>query len=223
MLIGDRGSWPRLGFTLVELIVVLGIVVLLMGLALPAIFSLRSAGQNTTCKNNLRQLAIGANNQAFHTGGKSRLPTIMWDNGLLDFVEQSNRKRSIEINPSGLHAQDRPALLTCPASPLRMSSHGKTEPAHYALVREGVICDIPVSMHVSWASWPELSHIPVTGDGPHNGWYNVVNILDGSVRELAFSPTSPVSTPQFPVVRSADLFQASILETSVDSFRARKP
>ena len=61
----------RRGFTLVELLVVIGVIGVLVGLALPAVQSARDAAGRAACQNRLRQLGIGLHN---HHAVHARFP-----------------------------------------------------------------------------------------------------------------------------------------------------
>ncbi len=50
--------WHRAAFTLTELLVVVGIIGILLGMALPAIMRVRAASDLVACKSNLRQIGI---------------------------------------------------------------------------------------------------------------------------------------------------------------------
>lgn len=91
----------RLGFTLVEVLVVIAIIGLLVALLLPAVQAAREAARRMQCSNNLRQLGLAMHN--YHASLNSFPPGFMvrghltgttpggwaWGVFLMPFIEQS--------------------------------------------------------------------------------------------------------------------------------------
>jgi prepilin-type N-terminal cleavage/methylation domain-containing protein/prepilin-type processing-associated H-X9-DG protein len=80
------------GFTLVELLVVIGIVAVLVAMLLPALQSARGAARDVTCKANLKQIHAGVIMYALQNNGvlrptfttHARLAPGEWDRALTD-------------------------------------------------------------------------------------------------------------------------------------------
>ena len=68
---GARARVSPRAFTLVELLVVIGIVSILLALLLPAVQAARGAARRTACQNQLRQIALAAHS---HVDARDRLP-----------------------------------------------------------------------------------------------------------------------------------------------------
>jgi prepilin-type N-terminal cleavage/methylation domain-containing protein/prepilin-type processing-associated H-X9-DG protein len=66
----------RRGFTLVEMLVVISLIVVLASLALPVVLRAREAGRSTQCLSNLRQLYLGL--QMYHEANKV-YPPYRWE------------------------------------------------------------------------------------------------------------------------------------------------
>jgi prepilin-type N-terminal cleavage/methylation domain-containing protein/prepilin-type processing-associated H-X9-DG protein len=89
-----RLSHHRRAFTLVELLVVIAIIGVLVALLLPAVQAAREAARRSSCKNNLKQLAIGLQN--FHDVHTNFPPGLVDDDGdiigwstcILPYMEQ---------------------------------------------------------------------------------------------------------------------------------------
>ncbi len=97
------------GFTLVELLVVIAIIRILVSLLLPAVNAAREAARMTQCKNNLKQMALGARTHLTTHGffpssgwgwgwagepdrGYGKEQPGGWHFNLLPFVEQGNMR-----------------------------------------------------------------------------------------------------------------------------------
>lgn len=90
----------RSALTLVELLVVIGILSTLLALLLPAVQRVRDAASRMSCSNNLKQLVLAAHNfhdSKYHLpagmryqGGKDPYVYMTWITQLLPYTEQDN-------------------------------------------------------------------------------------------------------------------------------------
>src|SRR5581483_1870321 len=87
----------RAAFTLLELLVVIGIIALLVGILLPVVNRSREAAQRTACMSNLRQLAVGMFNYAANNRGW--LPPAI--NTVYDFGDPNSTPPTMWGAPNG--------------------------------------------------------------------------------------------------------------------------
>lgn len=127
--LGGVARAARGGFTLVELLVVISIIGLLMGLLLPAVQAARESARRASCSNNLKQLALAAQN--FHDVHR-RLPPgrygfedldHSWRTRLLPYLELESIYQQINLSkrwddPQGNYQATRTSVpvFRCPSS-----------------------------------------------------------------------------------------------------------
>jgi len=133
------------GVTLVEVLVAIAIVAVLSGLLLPAVQQARAAAATSACKNNLRQIALGATHYDATVGALpsgvnlispgALYPGLGWLALLLPYVEQAplwetavaayafQGKSPNPLLPPHVGIQTPLSLYACPADPRQATAH----------------------------------------------------------------------------------------------------
>lgn len=122
----------RHGFTLTELVVVVGIIAVLASLLLPAVKTVREMAKSTMCRNNLRQLGIAnigyagdyegmcvpAYNSTSQGDIAYSVTTAMWftNSTFLDYLEQTPTQTSQTSNSNWSNTFSS-KYLACPMAP----------------------------------------------------------------------------------------------------------
>ena len=75
----QHGVTTKSGFSIIELIVVIGIIGLLAALLLPAVQAARESARAVQCFNNLRQLGVALHN--YHDAHACLPPAVIWNDG----------------------------------------------------------------------------------------------------------------------------------------------
>jgi prepilin-type N-terminal cleavage/methylation domain-containing protein/prepilin-type processing-associated H-X9-DG protein len=122
----------KAGFTLVELLVVIGIIAVMVAILLPALGKARKQAQATVCLSNLRQLGIAVQQYTFETNDGNMManptlvtrdnngnvtglarPTGIWMRDLLPYIWPSIKRMS----DADLRRQSPISGLLCPSAP----------------------------------------------------------------------------------------------------------
>jgi prepilin-type N-terminal cleavage/methylation domain-containing protein len=183
----------RAGVSLIELVVVLGIIAILLGLVSVAASYAREAARRAQCQSNLRQLAIALTE---YVDLHKQVPDVPppgtiggWTLGVLPFMEESALADGLAQSPSlaagtiSPLANTRPQVMTCPDGFDGQNLTAEVPPTHYVLTvinsrrlpkLSWVIEDSYLGELRPWPSGPEvqITTMGQTPSGPHSGGWN---------------------------------------------------
>jgi prepilin-type N-terminal cleavage/methylation domain-containing protein len=206
------GILLRSAFTLVELLVVLGIVGLLVSLLLPAVQAAREAARKSHCQNNLRQVGLAIQNyesslRTMPTGclqwrpwnGDPKLKNMAWSAMLLPFMEQTQLHRLVSFDYPFDHPINAQAAMTrlsvylCPSAPDLPTQSGRARTDFAGLYGQRITTrqhtDNGVFIYDRSIRFREISDgitntLAVAEDtgGPDAEWINGSNVFEQSGR-----------------------------------------
>jgi type II secretory pathway pseudopilin PulG len=176
----------RKGLSIVELLIVLGIIAVLIGLLLPAVQAVRQRAEDMVCKNNLHQIGEAAANYWETTGhlpgpGSSGI-VGGWTIELLPYIDQKPLYDQITPGTPISAAPDvllrQPRIYSCPVrSSLEAWNPSAMDPSNYVFVpnserKSFFFMDAPLDLSSPWACGVEMNGVGL-GQlvGPHRGGF----------------------------------------------------
>ena len=127
----DKSGSNRCGVTLIELFVVIGVILIMLAILLPAVFATRQVVRQTVCTNNLHQIGIAVSN--FHQKNGT-LPSLHFE---LSQLASELEIATYDDEDFGRLIKVATSVLKCPAEPFR-GGHPETEVNYFMNLGSGI-------------------------------------------------------------------------------------
>ena len=179
----------RSGVSLIELLVVIGIMGLMVSMLLPALNAARESANEMVCKNNVHQLISAMHH--FRSAHKRIPEPNRWTIDLLPYLEERPLADALRgVDPTTVPAAKfRPAVFSCTAQDEVRSTIGDIAVCHFMLVIDPAVqrrghripwaitdrpADLPSGRLPPWYVGPEMHpaefrQLVQAEKGPHRG------------------------------------------------------